>query len=889
MGKVLLIDGHSILNRAFYGLPDLTNAKGQHTNAVLGFVNIFLKLIEEEQPTHVFVAFDVHEPTFRHLMYSEYKGTRKGMPPELREQVPLLKELLHGMQVATIEKGGYEADDIIGTMSRMADRAGYEVTIVSGDRDLLQLATDRILVRLPKTNRNGTVIEDYYAKDVLEHYQVTPEEFIDLKGLMGDASDNIKGVPGIGEKTATKIISQYHSIENAYNHIDEIKPNKAKENLSQYYEQAIFSKQLATIKLDCQLETGLDEGKISPLFTPEAYTLFKELEFKQLLKNFDSAQETKGMPGYVLVDSPSSAEQVVSELRQRSLLGIHAYGMPGNILSVSISDEENNYVFAASGGITSAYLRELVLQMLGRGDDSPSYTASAMDLKTLLSLAEAEREALYRAFDVQVAAYLLNPLKQTYYYDDISRDYLGILLPSKQELLGKTQITSLTLSDEKFICYMAYSSMTALRAVVPLSEALDRENMKGLYEEIELPCVYTLYHMEMAGVKIDKNALKLYGEMLQKEIDLLQSRIYEACGEEFNILSPKQLGGILFEKLKLPGGKKTKTGYSTSADVLEKMKGEYPVVNDILEYRTYTKLKSTYADGLAAYIREDGRIYGTFNQTITATGRISSTEPNLQNIPMRLDVGREIRKAFIPEEGFIYVDADYSQIELRVMAHMSGDETLLKAYSQGLDIHASTASEVFGIPISEVTPLLRRHAKVVNFGIIYGQSAFGLSQELGISRKEAADYIDRYFKTYTDVDRFLKKSVEQATEKGYVTTLWNRKRPVPEISSSNFMQRSFGQRIAMNSPIQGTAADIIKIAMVRVDRELIRQKLKSRLVLQIHDELLIETYASEKDRVMQIVKEQMEHAACEAGGGGKGLRVPLEIDMHFGNNWFEAK
>lgn len=885
MSKVLLIDGHSILNRAFYGLPDLTNQKGQHTNAVLGFINILLKLMDEEHPTHIFVAFDVHQPTFRHLMYSEYKGTRKGMPDELREQVPLLKEVLHAMQIKTIEKGGYEADDILGTMSRIADKEGYQVTIVSGDRDLLQLATDTILVRIPKTKPSGTIIEDYYAKDVLEKYQVTPDEFIDLKGLMGDASDNIKGVPGIGEKTATKIITSFHSIENAYAHIDEVKPNKAKENLTAFYEQAVFSKKLATIKLDCELEVKMSDGEIADLFTPEAYTMFKELEFKQLLKHFDHQEE--GLPelSYQLITDWNEAMELSGQLKAAdALLGMYVYGKNGCIMSLSISTPEKNYVLIPQGFLTPEYLREMAAGLLERTNasgDKKAFTTATMDGKTLLHSISAERRADYAMFDVSVAAYLLNPLKQTYYYDDISRDYLGMLVPSRDELLGKAEITAMTLSDTQFLKFMAYSAMIAVRAVEPLIRELQAADMYSLYTDIELPCVYTLYHMEAAGVRIDKQALVAYSQMLDKEIAVLQSRIFEACGEEFNILSPKQLGVILFEKMELPGGKKTKTGYSTSADVLEKLRGDYPVIQDILDYRTYTKLKSTYADGLTNFIAEDGRIYGTFNQTITATGRISSTEPNLQNIPMRLDVGREIRKAFIPEDGYIYVDADYSQIELRVMAHMSHDQTLLQAYEQGLDIHASTASEVFDIPLEEVTPLLRRHAKVVNFGIIYGQSAFGLSQELGISKKEAAAYIEKYFATYQDVDRFLKESVEHAREQGYVTTLWNRRRPVPEISSNNFMQRSFGERIAMNSPIQGSAADIIKIAMVRVDQELIKRNLRSRLVLQIHDELLIETDKGEQQEVMEILKEQMEQAA--------DLSVALEVDMHAGRNWFEAK
>ncbi len=880
MNKILLIDGHSILNRAFYGLPDLTNAKGQHTNGVLGFINIFLKLIEEEMPTHVFVAFDVHQPTFRHQMYSEYKGTRKEMPKELRQQVTLLKDVLHAMQVATVEHAGYEADDIIGTLSHTAASEGYQVTIVSGDRDLLQLATDSILVRIPKTKSGGTVIENYYAKDVKEAYQVTPKEFIDLKGLMGDASDNIKGVPGIGEKTATKIITEFHSIENAYAHLDDVKPNKARERLQEYYDQAIFSKTLATIKLDCDLSITLAEGECKQLFTQDAYTMFKELEFKQLLKHFEHGQKNEQALSYTLITDQEQITQIADELKKRACpVGIHTYRHEDGLMALSVSTKDNCFVFVSSTKQLICQIKSILAG--GETNDSDEYMAAVMDVKHLLHHIDADIREAYHIFDVSVAAYLLNPLKQTYYYDDISRDYLGELIPSMMELVGKHEVTPDRFTDTEFLTYMAYAATVARHAVRPLTQALQEEAMWSLYQTIELPCVYTLYHMETAGVKIDNVALLTYSNMLDEKITVLRDRIYEACGEEFNILSPKQLGSVLFEKMGLPGGKKTKTGYSTSADVLDKLKGEYPVVQDILDYRTYTKLKSTYADGLSGFIAPDGRIYGSFHQTITATGRISSTDPNLQNIPMRLDVGREIRKAFIPEDGYVYVDADYSQIELRVMACMSRDQTLINAYEQGLDIHASTASEVFDIPISEVTPLMRRHAKVVNFGIIYGQSAFGLSQELDISRAEAKAYIDKYFDTYQDVDRFLKESIANAKAQGYVSTLWNRKRPVPEISSSNFMQRSFGERIAMNSPIQGTAADIIKIAMVRVDRELIKRGLKSRLVLQIHDELLIETKKEEQEEVMALLKDIMEHAADPY--------VKLVVDMHAGDNWFEAK
>ncbi len=877
MNKVLLIDGHSILNRAFYGLPNLTNSKGQHTNAVLGFINILLKLMDEEKPTHIFVAFDVHQPTFRHEIYKEYKGTRKGMPDELREQVPLLKQVLGVMGIAMVEKGGYEADDLIGTLSRVADTAGYEVTIVSGDRDLLQLATDRILVRIPKTKPSGTVIENYYAKDVLETYQVTPTEFIDLKGLMGDASDNIKGVPGIGEKTATQIITTYHSIENAYAHIDEIKPKKARENLETYYEQGIFSKMLATIKLDCELDVAMEQGEIGNLFNEDAYTTFKELEFKQLLKHFQATDVKEEKLAYQVISDWTMAMDKLEQLKQEESLGLYIEVGDSEVLAVSVSTfTGENIIFIRQGFLTSECLVDIVNQLISAGVE-----IAVMDLKSTLHRVRADINLQVKAFDAGVAAYLLNPLKDSYGYDDISRDYLSHTIPSEKELLNKQTLNDLILQDEAIQKHLAYSALVPIQAKAALLEQLDVSGMQELYFDLELPCVLTLYHMEIAGVKIDKEALLAYGNMLANEIAVLEKRIYEHCGETFNINSPKQLGVILFEKLGLPNGKKTKTGYSTSADVLDKLKNDYPVVQDILNYRTYAKLKSTYADGLMNYISSDGRIYGTFNQTITATGRISSTEPNLQNIPMRMDIGRQIRKVFIPEAGYVYVDADYSQIELRVMAHLSNDSVLIDAYQNDLDIHTSTASEVFEIPITEVTPLQRRHAKVVNFGIIYGQSAFGLSEELGISRKEAAAYIDKYFETYQSVKTFLDSSVEQAKQLGYSETMLHRRRPIPELSSSNFMQRGFGERIAMNSPIQGTAADIIKIAMIRVDQELIKRKLKSRLVLQIHDELLIEALEGELEEVKTILKSTMEEALV--------LSVPLEADMHVGTDWYEAK
>ena len=876
--KLLLIDGHSILNRAYYGLPVLSNSQGLHTNAILGFLNILFKLVDEEQPTHLCVAFDVHQPTFRHLQYEAYKGTRKPMPEELREQVPVMKDVLHAMKVETIEQGGFEADDLIGTLSRKGRDAGYRVTIVSGDRDLLQLATDDILVRIPKTKMSGTVIEDYYAKDVKERYLVSPTAFIDVKGLMGDASDNIPGVPGIGEKTATKIIEQYQSIENAYAHVDEIKPNKARENLKEYYDQALMSKQLATIKLDCPLDISLDSMKIEDMFNDQAYQLFKQLELKSVLKRFTvpaEVPETMTVDVKVLEDF-MEVECFFQQLSECQYSAIQCVIGEQGLLGVTIATEtEKCYLIPIGGFVTEEYLAEQIKkQMESTGKKvTIGWKRQLHGLEHVVTGGEI--------LDLAIACYLLNPLKDTYYYDDIARDVLKITLPSRKELIGKQEITALNLQTDEIRKMLGYEVGTAFQAGLRIEAMLKEKNMLDLYWQVECPTIYALYDMEYYGIRVEREALQEYGVQLAERIRQLEMHIHELAGEEFNIQSPKQLGEVLFEHMNLPGAKKTKTGYSTNVEVLEKIKQEHPIISEILEYRQLTKLKSTYADGLAAYIAPDERIHGRFHQTITATGRISSTEPNLQNIPIRMPLGRMIRKVFIPKDGFVFVDADYSQIELRVLAHLSGDETLLDAFRHNRDIHATTASEVFGVPPEEVTPLQRRNAKAVNFGIVYGISAYGLSQDLDISRKEAADYIERYFQTYPRIKAFLDAQVAHAKETGSVETMYHRVRPVPEIQSGNFMQRSFGERIAMNSPIQGTAADIIKIAMNRVRKRLIREERSSRLILQIHDELLIETAKDEVEAVIRILHEEMEKAV--------ELLVPLDIDIHEADNWYDAK
>ena len=875
--KILLIDGHSILNRAYYGLPNLTNWEGLHTNAVYGFLNIMTKVLEEEKPEYLAVAFDLHAPTFRHKMYDAYKGTRKPMPEELREQVPLIKEVLTAMGVAIVTKEGYEADDLLGTIAGMAEKKGMDATILSGDRDLLQLATDHVLIRIPKTKGGKTEVEDYHAKEVLETYQVTPPQIIELKALMGDTADNIPGIPGVGEKTATKIIAAYGSIENAHEHLEEIKPNKAKESLRDHYDLAVLSKKLATIDTESPVEFSWEAARMGSLYTPEAYDYFKRLEFKNLLSRFDQQEtEQKELPSWRIVEDFAEAENIWNQAEQSAQTGVAVVGGMEGIRGVAVAMEDQEVVYFPVEGFQTEGVLCGHLERLFAG----SSEIGAWDVKSIRKkIAIPERKGI---FDLGIGAYLMNPLKSDYTYDDVAKEYLGEQLPSQEEVFsGMKKPDPKKADNEQAAAYGAYQAYVALHGKDSLKKALQEAGMWNLFEEIEMPLVFTLDDMEKEGILVKGEELKLYGEKLEVRIRELEEKIYEEAGETFNINSPKQLGVILFEKMQMPGGKKTKTGYSTAADVLDKLAPDYPFVADILEYRQLTKLKSTYADGLAGYIGEDGRIHSTFNQTITATGRISSTEPNLQNIPVRMELGRLIRKVFVPRDGFVFLDADYSQIELRVLAHLSGDEMLIKAYREAQDIHRMTASQVFHIPFDEVTPLQRRNAKAVNFGIVYGISSFGLSQDLSITRKEAADYIEKYFATYPKIKSYLDGEVEKAKADGYSLTMFGRRRPVPELKSSNFMQRSFGERIAMNSPIQGTAADIIKIAMIRVNQALRSEHLRSRLVLQVHDELLIETAKEEVEEVSAILEREMRQAA--------DLSVPLEVDMHTGENWYEAK
>lgn len=881
MSKLVLVDGHSILNRAFYGVPDLTNAAGLHTNAIYGFLNILFKILDEESPDYLTVAFDVKAPTFRHEMFKEYKGTRKPMPEELREQVPVMKEVLQAMGIRIIEQAGYEADDLLGTIAKRAEAEGIDVSLVSGDRDLLQIATDRIRIRIPKTKGGKTEIENYYAADVEAKYQVNPVQFIDLKALMGDTADNIPGVPKVGEKTATDLMVQFGSLDGIYEHIDEVTKKSVKESLIQNKDLAYLSRELATIKIDSPLTYTLEEARVGNFFNEASYILFKKLEFKNLLNKFEKGVSNEEISdSFHLVENLAEAEALFTRVlsdkdRQIGLKVVKEAGRHGELLGVALHlPEEGSFLVLKQGFLTEDYLKEKVA-LLGA-----QCRIATADIKSEYAYLQAQDTD--RFFDVILAAYLLNPLKNDYTVEDIANEYLNLMLPEKGQAFGRLSFKdALNEKPEEFLKYCCFEAYVCAQAAVCLQQKLEETQMDRLMREIEMPLTLVLFSMEEEGIRVNPEALKDYGEALSGKITELEQEIYSEAGCEFNINSPKQLGEILFEKMGLPGGKKTKTGYSTAADVLEKLSGEYPVVKHILEYRGLTKLKSTYADGLAAYIEDENRIHSTFNQTITATGRISSTEPNLQNIPIRMELGRQIRKVFIPKDGYCFMDADYSQIELRVLASMSGDERLIEAYRSHADIHRTTASQVFHIPFEEVTDLQRRNAKAVNFGIVYGISSFGLSEDLSISRKEAAAYIEQYFETYPQVKQFIDSLVKDAKKNGYAVTLYGRRRPVPELFSSNFMQRSFGERVAMNSPIQGTAADIIKIAMIRVFERLKKEGLKSKLILQVHDELLIETALEEEEQVRMILEEEMVHASS--------LAVELEIDLHVGNNWYEAK
>ena len=843
--KLLLIDGHSIINRAFYGVPDFTNSAGVHTGAVFGFLNIILKIIEDEKPDYFAVAFDTKAPTFRHKMFEAYKGTRKPMPKELHEQVGVMRSLLADMEVPVLSKEGIEADDILGTVAVKWESRGFDVAIVSGDRDLLQLVTDHIKLLLPRTVKGETTVTAFDPALVLSEYKVEPKGIIELKALMGDSSDNIPGVPKIGEKTATELLVKYKDIAGVKEHIDDIEKKSIRETLRENFDMAELSKALATIKTDSDIDLPEEDAAFKGLFTEKAYFTMKELELKSFLNRFGNianSDKEASITEFTEETDLGVVEEIFNEIKTAEKAGFAADidKETGEVTAIAVKTAKRASYIKLNGFISPMYLKAYINSFFTEVKGS-IFTVRLKELYKYVL--DTYRE---NVFDMEVIGYLLDPARNDY---GIPEDIRSAALFGFEK-------------GEEFLVYVK-----------------DR-GLSDLLTRIEMPLTRSLALMEKEGVRVKPDELQTYSEELGRKIKNLESRIYLEAGEEFNINSPKQLGVILFEKMGIKGGKKTKTGYSTSAEVLDKLAFDYPFVKDILEYRTYAKLKATYADGLQPFIKEDGRIHSSFNQTVTATGRISSADPNLQNIPVRTEAGRAFRRVFIPRDGFTFTDADYSQIELRILASLSGDKKLIEAYNEGKDIHAITASQVFNVPLSEVTPDLRRNAKAVNFGIVYGISSFGLSQDLSISRTEAKEYIDRYFITYPDVKKYLDSLVSFAKENGYALTHFGRRRPIPELKSSNFMQRSFGERVAMNAPIQGTAADIIKIAMVRVMDAISEQQLESRLILQVHDELLIETAPGEEGAVKEILEKEMKGAA--------DLAVPLIVDVNSGNNWDEA-
>ncbi len=895
--KIMIIDGNSILNRAFYGLQGaklLTTSAGLHTNAVYGFINILNKYLEEEKPEYLCVAFDMKAPTFRHLEFEGYKAKRKGMPEELAEQMPVMKEVLDAMNIKRLELEGFEADDIIGSISLCAEERGMETVIVTGDRDSLQLASEKTRIKMPITRGGRTETEEYDSQKVLEKYGVTPEQFIDVKGLMGDTSDNIPGVPGIGEKTALDLIIKFKSIQNIYENLQDVEKNSVREKLQANRELAFMSKHLATIDRNMPFLCDVSDLKRSGFNNELLYELFKKLEFKSLLEKMDikppaAAADKKEICCKVeILDIMSGAAALKKSILKAGRLAIY-YIMDktgssnGRLAGFLVSlDVEAGYFIRLDEGLSE----EMFLYEFREIFENPGIQKTGHDLKTLIVYLKWKGIAFKGlAFDTMIAAYIINPSRDSYDISGLASEYLGMSLEEPKDLAGRGRnyVPYRDISAQT----LAASSVASCLAVHRLSDILGgmirQNNQENLFLEIELPLIEVLADMEYRGFKVNAEGLRQFSEQLDAKLTGITEEIYENAGEEFNINSPKQLGVILFEKLKLPAVKKTKTGYSTDAEVLEQLAPMHVVVSKILEFRQLVKLKSTYAEGLLNVVNPTtGRIHSSFNQTIAATGRISSTEPNLQNIPVRLEMGREIRKVFIPESNeYLLSAADYSQIELRVLAHITGDANLIEAFRNNEDIHTATASGVFGIPKDQVTSLMRSRAKAVNFGIVYGIGDFSLGKDLGITRKEARKYIDEYLDRYPGVRQYMQETVKYGKENGFVATILNRRRYLPELKSSNFNMRSFGERVAMNAPIQGSAADIIKIAMVMVYNQLEKHKMKSRLILQVHDELIIETFVDEKEQVETILKNCMENAVT--------LDVPLLVEVKSGKSWYETK
>jgi DNA polymerase-1 len=846
--NIVLVDGNSMLRNAFFGLP---------SNGARGIQSLIMKLLEAKEADFLAVAFDSKTEGICKEMYKN-TAVHEGLIKEEER----LREALVSLDIPVLDKEGYASTDILASLAKRCQEEEGEILLLSGERKLLQAVEEHVTLKIPVVKEEGLEFKSYSVELIREEFGLEPESLAGVFALAGDW--------GIGEKTACQLIREYHNVKNIYEHIEEIGSQRIKEALTGNQEAIKQKEELAALRRDCDIH--LDYTK-----TIEQAEIQKIIDMDFVPAVFPGEDEEPSLEsGFHAVTDLSEAETIFLKCGEGCRLGLQLVVEDKAVSALSLCLSETEcYCFIPAGELSPQYLAEKAEEICKRAGQT-----TVLHLKSQLAFLKLTLDS--PVFDAGVAGYLLDPLKDSYEYNDLAEDYLDLSIPSKTELIGKSSFKRvLEENKEKAVSCICYMSYVALKCHDLLHESLVKENMDKLFYEIEMPLIYSLFHMEEAGIRVERERLKEYGDRLKVRIAELEQKIYEETGETFNINSPKQLGEVLFDRMKIPGGKKTKTGYSTAADVLEKLAPDWPVVNLILDYRQLTKLNSTYADGLAAYIGPDERIHGTFNQTITATGRISSTEPNLQNIPVRVELGREIRKVFVPQEGCRFVDADYSQIELRVLAHMSGDQRLIDAYRQAEDIHAITASQVFHVPLNEVTPLQRRNAKAVNFGIVYGISSFGLSEGLSITRKEASEYISKYFETYPGVKTFLDDLVSEAKEQGYAVSMFGRRRPVPELKSSNFMQRSFGERVAMNSPIQGTAADIIKIAMIRVDNALRKQGLKSRIVLQVHDELLIEAYQNEVDKVKELLAEEMKHAA--------DLAVSLEVEANVGDSWFDAK
>ena len=903
MKKIVLIDGNSILNRAFYGIMGnkmLTTPDGKYTNAVYGFLAILFKVLEDIEPEYLMVTFDLKAPTARHKLYDGYKATRKGMPNELAEQMPILKDILKSMNIKVIEKEGYEADDVLGTMAKRAEKDGFDVTIVSGDRDTFQLTSNRVKVRIPHTKMGKTETETFGREEVLKKYGVTPKQLIEVKGLQGDTSDNIPGVPGIGEKTALELVKKYKTIDGIYEAIekgeDDLKP-KAKERLLENKELAMLSRTLGTINLEVPIEENLEGFKIKEWNKEEVFSKFKELNFNRFIDRFNLKSEE--IPKQNLAElfeiKTLNTENAIKDLLEKIqnklvfMLGTEKVEQENLIIKKQIKSINiyiDNTVYEIKFNTNEEFIS--YFKTIFENENIQKYSYRLNETYVLLM-----QNGIYLKgikFDTEIAAYLLNPSNGKYKLDELANQYLSIDIPEYLEFVGAKQQkeTQMTLfsQDEINVDFEKYQNAIYMYTIAKLAEIMNKKleeiNSLKLFENIEMPLIKVLAEMQYEGIYVDKQELVSFGVKLKEDIEVIKQEIYKLAGEEFNINSTLQLGNILFEKLKLPVYKKTKKGYSTDVDILEKLKAEHPIIEKILEYRGFMKLNSTYIEGLIVYINEyTHKIHSYFHQTITATGRISSTEPNLQNIPTRAEQGKQIKKAFKAQEGNIFIDADYSQIELRILAHISNDTNMREAFLNEEDIHKQVASKVFNVPLEEVTKEQRTAAKAVNFGIVYGISGFGLAEQLGISRKKAEQYIEQYLDKYKGVKEFMDRIVEKAKEQGYVETLFHRRRYIPELSSNNYMVRQFGARAAMNTPIQGTAADIMKIAMIEVNKKLEEEKLNAKLILQIHDELLIECKIEEKEEVKKILKESMENAVK--------LSIPLEVEVSEASNWYDVK